>query len=597
MIALVFAVAALLLIIAIVLLVLDSRRKHVSDESTAPTPDESTPLAHNQGEATSSSLGNSATEESSSVEASSVAATADDAASDTAVDAENSDEVDSALLVNEPEGPGAAEESAITEQEATAPTPEPEPESAREPEPFIESIGDAVTQPVAEAKESLAPEPSSEESPEDNQAEGNQTADNPSVGNQAEGKQPERKEPLTKPFTQPKRARTGIIPVEMPDGSKSHRRQRKAWAKERNADYLRIDRNLQSNWCFTPDGDAKAVVGGFSHGRQSYVFDAGDYTVVALRRSVASAERFELARNTSSELPKVAVEAGLLVSATTPALIHRIFDDRASAMLASIPRFVERIWSESNWALAQLPRTAGAEHWEQTLDVLNDFSNIARRLPPAEGEVATLDESSWDPTRAQLAAHAGATDESASRRHGHLQAVSERESSSNCGGADAASRAEHAPLDVDVVDAESNEDYASSKISITGISAKRGDSADAENWRPKRDSTLESMNLPSRSVPRKMGEGDVQSQLQSQLQSQEVPGSSSAIPALGEDPEHSRMRVTGGGIIRHNEKPASIFADAADAADEQDTAASDTTETTDTDATHTDATNTETEQD
>lgn len=53
--------------------------------------------------------------------------------------------------------------------------------------------------------------------------------------------------------------------------------------------------------------------------------------------------------------------------------------------------------------------------------------------------------------------------------------------------------------------------------------------------------------------------------------------SASGLPALGEDPEHSRATVTGGRIIRPDTGPAGIFGDGAPEPDT--TEASDSTDT------------------
>lgn len=610
MIALVFVVAALLLIIAAVLLVLDGRRKRADELSTATAAAAPTDFADDSPAAVSqgADFPGAADLESTDDEPDTVAPSVDavvpttDAVEPTAGDCNGEALSEEALPEKTPkEGVLPDSESSQVETSDTETdndANEPVTSEAAETVP-ADGVNEAGAN-TKDTKEKGDPKANPEDNPKDSDPKDKNTEDRETDdGNrlssadesdggltggyaidsdvQASGETPiaaatamsQTAEPrpnldselqsapqsAAQSTTQQMHSSTSIVAVEIPDGTRSHRRQRKAWAKQRNADYLRIDRNLQSNWRFTPDGDAKAVVSGFAYGRQSYVFDAGNHTIVALRRSIASEERLELSRNNVSELQKVAVEAGLLVSATTPQLIHRIFDDRANQLLIEVPTYVERMWSESNWALAQLPRSTGAEHWEKALQTLNNFSNIVKRLPPAEGEVANLDESGWDPTRPQLVSHDVTADDAASRRRGHLQAVTDREE-------DQAAEPTVEPLDVDVVDAEVKDEGSPSSISITAISANRGDDTEAENWRPKRDGTLDSMNLPSRSVPRKMGENNIAAQ--SQLQAQESTKARSTIPALGEDPEHSQMKVTGGGIIRHNEKPASIFIDAAD---------------------------------
>ena len=63
-----------------------------------------------------------------------------------------------------------------------------------------------------------------------------------------------------------------------------------------------------------------------------------------------------------------------------------------------------------------------------------------------------------------------------------------------------------------------------------------------------------------------MGDGDFR----------ELGESGADLPALGEDPEHSRAAVTGGRIIRPDSGPAGIFGDAAGDAEDETEMATDT---------------------
>ncbi|ALA68708.1 hypothetical protein [Corynebacterium lactis] len=345
------------------------------------------------------------------------------------------------------------------------------------------------------------------------------------------------------------------------------RQQRKAWAVARNATFARTDRELPSYWRRTPGGDAKAVVSGFSHGREMHLADISGVTFLALRRTVASDEVFELRRSGETSLPHVATEAGLKVAATTPELIHRVFDDRANRMLAELDPVIERIWSENEWSLAQLVPGADSEEWDRALESLAAFSDIARRLPPAEGETYSLETGQWDPTRLQLTAAAVDENQRASGLHGgRLQVVPEGKSgaptSSSPGSADFSS-ADEEPLEVvDVLDVEE----------LDGIGDEPGAGADEEgsnragpkeqefqtidksSWRPVRESSLKSEELPTRLTARRMGVSDVGMPADMRAHSED-------IPALGEDPDHSQLKERGGSIVRSNARPASIFKD------------------------------------
>lgn len=342
---------------------------------------------------------------------------------------------------------------------------------------------------------------------------------------------------------------------------------RKVWAQQRNATYSRVDHELPSYWQRTPEGDAKAVVSGFAFGREMHLADVGGITTLAIRRSVASDEVFELRRSGDTTLPHVATEAGLVVAATDPELIHRIFDERATRMLVDVHPVITRMWSENSWSLAQLVDGTVIEDWEGALNSLAEFSDIARRLPPAEGETVAPDTEQWDPTRPQL------TEQESESGRGHLQAVP----------ASGHAHAKHGngdePLDVEEISAAERTDQ--NPATATGAHAATGSemgeqsqwtsqskkqtdlqAIDSSSWRPQRDTPLDPTSLPSRSTARKMGS--------SVGESEEIGDADQQIPALGQDPEHSLMRSSKGRVVRSNVKPASIFTDMkpADAEDE-----------------------------
>ncbi|MDO5029850.1 MAG: hypothetical protein Q4E11_04620 [Corynebacterium sp.] len=326
---------------------------------------------------------------------------------------------------------------------------------------------------------------------------------------------------------------------------------RKQWAQQRNATYNRVDHELPSYWQRTPEGDAKAVVSGFAFGREMHLADVGGITTLAIRRSVASDEVFELRRSGDTTLPHVATEAGLVVAATDPELIHRIFDERATRMLVDVHPVITRMWSENSWSLAQLIDGTVIADWDAALTSLADFSDIARRLPPAEGETVAPDTEQWDPTRLQL------TEQESESGRGHLQAVPtpSRPHTNHDDGDE--------PLDVEAITATSAAagDEMGEQPQRTSQSTKQThvQAIDSSSWRPQRDTPLDPTSLPSRSTARKMGS--------SVGESEEIGDADQQIPALGEDPEHSHMRSSKGRVVRSNVKPASIFTDMKSAPD------------------------------
>lgn len=389
---------------------------------------------------------------------------------------------------------------------------------------------------------------------------------------------------------QPQRAQQkSVAPVRRRISGRRVRHLRKAWAQERNSVYNRVDHELPSYWQRTPDGDAKAVVSGFAFGREMHLADVGGITTIAIRRSVSSDEVFELRRSGGTTLPHVATEAGLVVAATDPELIHRIFDDRATRMLADVHPAITRMWSENSWSLAQLIDNSVPEDWDGALASLSDFSDIARRLPPAQGETVAPDTNQWDPTRLQLteqSVDSGSLISDGTGR-GHLQAVPDqrRNGSANHESQDHTAQNGHAqshsaqnskgeePLDVEeIVYADSPSSSSAATADATTDDSQRSSQSNAQptvvqaidgsSWRPTRDIPLDPTALPSRSTARKMGANVGESE--------DFGDSGQQIPALGEDPEHSRMRSSRGRVVRSNVKPASIFTDAAPDLDSSD---------------------------
>src|SRR5699024_2242439 len=177
------------------------------------------------------------------------------------------------------------------------------------------------------------------------------------------------------------------------------RRARKAWAVGRNAEFAKSDAALAEQWQRTPAGEARNVVSGFAHGREMRLCDVGGVTLLALRRPVPSDEVLEFSRIGPTDLPEVGQEGEVLVSATDPELIHRIFDDRAHRVLREIPDAVTVAWAEGEWVLAAFTEGAGTDDWDAAIAPLARVGDIARRLPPTPGSVGEIDVTHRDPTR------------------------------------------------------------------------------------------------------------------------------------------------------------------------------------------------------
>ena len=304
------------------------------------------------------------------------------------------------------------------------------------------------------------------------------------------------------------------------------RRARKAWALGRNADFRKIDAEVASWWDRVPAGDARDVVSGFAHGREMHLCDVGGVTLLALRRAIPSDEILEFSRDGRTDLPEVGVEDGITVSATDPEIIHRIFDERAHRALRDLPDVIDAAWAEGEWVIGAFADGSGPDDWDDALAPLAAFADIARRLPPSPGSIGELDAGHRDPTRP-------AAGDGEVAAPGHLRPLA---SGSPVATAPAAATAVAEPAD------------------------------EAPTWRPP-TAPLVPVDMPTRSVGKRMGDGEFR----------DIGESASGLPALGEDPEHSRATVTGGRIIRPDTGPAGIFGDGAPEPDT--TEASDSTDT------------------
>lgn len=474
--------------------------------------------------------------------------------------------------VNEPvDGPGAAIEAEVeaeVEPEAEI-DPEPETASTAEAEVEAEVEREAEIDPAPETAIEVGAEDEAESGlePETTDAVERETGIEPETAVEAEPETaPEEAsgaesdvaestdpddEPLDlgdEPTAAPRRrSRPSFVPrfptrADLrhlgPLGGLAARRARKAWALDRNADFSKIDTEIASWWSRVPEGDARDVVSGFAHGREMHLCDIGGVTLLALRRPVPSDEIMEFSRDGRTDLPEVGVEDDVTVSATDPEVIHRIFDSRAHRVLRDIPESITAVWAEGEWAIAAFADGSGPGEWDAALKPLAGFGDIARRLPPSPGSIGELDAAHRDPTRPTAAdAARAAGDDTATP--GHLRPLPDPS---------AATAPEPATAVAEPVE-------------------------EAPAWTPPTASD-HPLETPTRSVGKRMGDGDFR----------DLGESGADLPALGEDPEHSRAAVTGGRIIRPDSGPAGIFGDAAgDAASETETA-TDTTTAPDADA-------------
>ncbi|WP_027019764.1 hypothetical protein [Corynebacterium sputi] len=322
------------------------------------------------------------------------------------------------------------------------------------------------------------------------------------------------------------------------------RRARRAWATALQAEFEKSDHDLSAEldraWARGPKGAVQDVVSNiFIDGRRFLLTDIGETTVLALQAPLASDVVLEFARSVDVESPDLAnvgVEDGFLVSSNQPEVIHRVFDDRAHYVLRMMAAKTERQWTEDGWVVAVLDQDSGPTDWDEALEPLADFADIARRLPPAEAPETDVDMSDWDPSRPSTAPAAVKNVENTSGRRPVAEKYA-REPERKIGGhLSAVPHKDDRPVFTGAIPIIDEEDPV---------------------WRPAPEMPAgEPYDLPSRSVSSRFGDLEFRD-----LGTAEDGEKHSSLPALGEDPEHIRARRTAGRVVREDTGPSGIFSD------------------------------------
>ncbi|MFD5868552.1 hypothetical protein ACFWGD_08065 [Corynebacterium sp. NPDC060344] len=399
-------------------------------------------------------------------------------------------------------------EEAGADDEDMAVEEKTQPESEPEPEPAPEPQPEPEAAPEAEPEAEPEPAPSDLDEPIDVEEVELDPDDEPLDLGEA----PRRSRPSFAPRFPTREELRHAGPL----AGMAVRRARKAWAADRNADFRKVDADAASWWDRVPEGDARDIVSGFAHGREMHLCDIGGVTLLALRRPVPSDEIMEFSRDGRTDLPEVGVEGDVTVSATDPDIIHRIFDDRAHEVLRSLPEFITAAWAEGEWVIAAFVDGSGPDEWDAALAPIAGFGDIARRLPPSPGSIGELDAAHRDPTRATAAdAAPGAA------APGHLRPLPEP--------------------------------------SAATLTAVPDPVEEAPAWKPPA-APEHPLETPTRAVGKRMGDGEFR----------DIGQSGADLPALGEDPEHSRATITGGRIIRPDSGPAGIFGNGDQASTDND---------------------------
>ncbi|MGV0869249.1 hypothetical protein [Corynebacterium kalidii] len=363
-------------------------------------------------------------------------------------------------------------------------------------------------------------------------------------------------------------AESAETPETYSSGLFAGRRTRRQWAHSHGYEYAKEDRYLPGEW---PDSlmalvrdDASAgsttvardLVSGFTGGHQFHLAEVNGITVVALRREVFSPVQVHLSDG-------AAMPAGMRHSelcdrppytgySSDNRALDRMLDSRVDAALHALAGSVSDIAFSTTWVTMRMSRRTDPPIWDHVIFQGRALVAASRVLPPRVTS-QELDMTNADPTRprvrgtvdAAVGGHDGHDghdgspqdpDEGATQR-GHLRAVPD------------AVAPDAAPADADDVPAD---DVAT---------------ASAGESRPRMERSATPVDFPTRSEAQTMGDvsdfpehdridgdgGDGEA------------GGVDAIPAVGEDPEHSR-RISGGGprVIRASGQRSTIFGDETD---------------------------------
>ncbi|AHW65314.1 Putative secreted protein [Corynebacterium glyciniphilum AJ 3170] len=343
------------------------------------------------------------------------------------------------------------------------------------------------------------------------------------------------------------------------------RRARRQWAQSHGYEYAKEDRYLPGEW---PDSlmtliraDAAAgsattvardLVSGFTGGHQFHLAEVNGITVVALRREVFSPVQVHLSDG-------AAMPAGMRHSelcdrppytgySSDNRALDRMLDSRVDASLHALAGSVSDIAFSTTWVAMKMARRTDPPIWDHVIVQGRALVAASRVLPPRVTS-QELDMTNADPTRprvrgtveaAVVEEHAGEAQEQESQdeapaQRGHLRAVPDT------------APPESTPDEADGVDETSAENHPDGDVGVD---------------RPRMERSTTPVDFPTRSESQTMG--DI-SGFPDEEDEEAV--DADPIPAVGEDPEHSRT-ASGGGprVIRAADQRSTIFGDDEDSA-------------------------------
>ncbi|MDY3127523.1 MAG: hypothetical protein SOW59_05250 [Corynebacterium sp.] len=187
------------------------------------------------------------------------------------------------------------------------------------------------------------------------------------------------------------------------------RRERKAWAQDKNFEFIKSDSYLEEEWqrgAAAGGAQPRDIVAGSAFGHEMLLMDLGGIPVMAMRTGAASDVIVDFRREgeldtkqPSEDLVQTRHSHGFAVWANEPAVVQRMWDIRVDVALERMPADVDALWFESEWVLAQMDKHARSATWEDMLAPLALLADAARVLPPRPGIGQTLRLDGGDPTR------------------------------------------------------------------------------------------------------------------------------------------------------------------------------------------------------
>lgn len=171
----------------------------------------------------------------------------------------------------------------------------------------------------------------------------------------------------------------------------STRRERKAWAEEKEFEFIRSDDYLVDEWtrgAAAGGAPARDIVSGWAYRHEMLLMDMGGTNVMAMRTGAASDVVADFRRGDhhgaedSGDLVEVERVGEFTAFATDAGAVRRLIDIRVRTALDLMPAVVTAVWMESDWVLAQTGRGSRSGDWEDMLAPLALLADAARVLPP-----------------------------------------------------------------------------------------------------------------------------------------------------------------------------------------------------------------------